>query len=549
MSNAIDTPRPDTASFIAENPIFYSLSRPVIKSIASKLITRQYQPDEIIFRENDPGDSFHIIREGHVRAVQIREGRELVLSEMGFGEGFGEMALMSDQPRSATIRAVDNVETLVLLRNDFDILYRQLPELAMQMETLKRQRVSLLESADLDTDQSDKFTVTRHIDLDYSYLDSLMKLNEASGGTEQVEHCKETGQLAREMSKILCPMVSEVILFAGYLHEIGKISLPYDLIVKERCGNPLTAEETEKFRNIYQIAVDILSPNKPLCDSLYFLRFLGENDYRDMPLEAQILRVANDFLEFRSVNYKNLPDEEALERMREGSGTIYQPQVITALEKNIDKYKDIRVEAQLNVMRMMIIALDGKDNYTFHHSMDVRNVGLALADRLGLARKEREYIRIGAELHDVGKIFIDEIILNAPRKLTDEERAIMETHSSRSADFFANIFGMDELANIVRSHHEKYNGAGYPKGLKGQEIPFVARIMAIADVWSALTTPRPYRQPASFPAEKALAIMEDMMAGGHFDPDLFPVFREYVIEEFFDAKSATAAEPNLASRP
>ncbi len=522
----------EIAAFIAGNPLFYSLPRPVVQSIAEKFQVRRFEPEEIIVREGEPGDSFYLIREGHVHVVKYLEGRELVLAELGLGEGFGEMALLIDQPRSATIKALDQVETLVLMRDDFTVLYRRLPDLAVQMNKLLEQRVSLLESEESQGREQEKFTSGRRLELDYSYLDLLMKLNEAAGGHEQVEHCKEVGQLAREMSKMLCPMVSEEILFAGYLHEIGKVSLSRELILKERQGFPLTPEEREKFDHVFEMAVDILAPNRTLHESIGFLRFLGCKDYREMPLEAQILKVADDYLERRSPNYRNLSEEESLAQIHAGAGNLYHPRAIAALEKNVGKYKDLRVEAQLNVMRMMVIALDRKDNYTWRHSMDVRNMGLRLTHALGLGRKEQEYMRIGAELHDVGKIFIDEKILNAPRKLTPEEFEIMKTHAARSADFFADILGMDELTAIVRAHHEKFNGQGYPDGLAGEEIPYLARVMAIADVWSALTTPRVYRVDASgkskaFTPEKALSIMEEM-ADGHFDPEIFPVFQEIV---------------------
>ncbi len=543
MTSPPGTSYEEIADFIASNPLFYSLPRAVVQSIAEKFRVQGFEPDEIIVREGEPGDSFYIIREGHVHVVKYVDERELVLAELGLGEGFGEMALMFDQPRSATIKALDHVETLVLLRDDFTLLFRRLPELAVQMNRLMQQRVSLLESEESRAQEQEKFSSGRRLELDYSYLDMLMKLNEAAGGHEQVEHCKEVGQLAREMSKMLCPMVSEEILFAGYLHEIGKVSLPRDLIIRQRHGEPLTEEEEEKFTHVYEMAVDILAPNKNLHDSVAFLRFLGRGNYRDMPLEAQILRVANDYLERRSATYRNLPEEEALRQIHLGSGTLYHPRAIAALEKNVGKYKDLRVEAQLNVMWMMVIALDRKDNYTWRHSQDVRNMGMRLAERLGLGRKEQEYLRIGAELHDVGKIFIDEKILNAPRKLTPEEFEIMKTHAARSADFFADILGMDELTAIVRAHHEKYNGSGYPDGLEGEGIPYVARVMAVADVWSALTTPRVYRtdpngKSKAFTPERALSIMEET-AREHFDPNVFPVFRE-IVREMIDRGESTS---------
>ena len=123
------------------------------------------------------------------------------------------------------------------------------------------------------------------------------------------------------------------------------------------------------------------------------------------------------------------------------------------------------------------------------------------------------------------------------RKLTDDEFEIMKTHAARSADLFRNVPGMDRLVAIVRAHHEKWNGAGYPDGLQGKDIPFLARVMTLADVWSALTTPRVYRlgedgKARRFTPQKALSIMEEM-SEGHFDPELFPIFSQIVQDEFF----------------
>ncbi len=531
----------EIASFISENPLFESLSRPVIKSIASKIRSCRFEPSAIIMREGEIGDSFYIIREGHVHAVHVRNGQDLILSEMGLGEGFGEMALLTDQPRSCTIRAIDAVHVYVLNREDFSKLYFQFPELALKFDELKRQRVSLLESEGVSESAVAKFALTdkQHGELDYSMLDLLMKLNTAAGGAEQLEHCKETGQLAREMSKILCPMVSEKLLFAGYLHEIGKVSIPRELVERERRGEPLTPEEAEKFAHVSSMSIDILEPDKVLHTELDFIRDLDEHDYHDMRLEAQILKVANDFCELRSVFYRGMSDDDAMEQMRKGSGTLYNPRVITSLCKNIEKYKGVRVEAQLNVVRMIVLALDRKDNYTYRHSVDVRNISLVLADRLKLNKRDRRYVEIGSELHDAGKIFIDERILNAPRRLTDEEFKIMQTHAAHSAEFFTDIYGMQDLAKIISAHHEKYNGTGYPNHLKGDEIPFIARIMTVADIWSALTTPRVYRlgpdgKPKGMPPEKAFSIMEEMNEKGDFDPQIYGEFKDYVQETFLD---------------
>jgi HD-GYP domain-containing protein (c-di-GMP phosphodiesterase class II) len=521
--------------FIANNPLFYSLPRTLIATIAPYFSEREFSANEVVFAEGSIGDCFYILRRGQVQIVQNRDGEELVLSELDAGDGFGEMALMIDQPRSATVRASETVKALVLNRDNFLTLSRSLPALAEKFNKLLAERVSLLECVDQSSHGTERFKATRTKKLDYSYLDLLMRLNQAAGGEAQVEHCRETGKLAKEVSKMLCPMVSDEIFFAGFLHEIGKISLPGELLVRERTGGELTDGEKEKFANIFKAAVDILEPNPTLSEAVSFIQYLDRPSYGEMPLEAQILKVVDDFLMLSSKSYRNLGIEVALAKIHEKSGTLYNPRVVAALDKNLRKFNSVQVDSQLSVLKMMVIALDRKDLYTWRHSMDVRDMGLRLVKRLGLGRKESEYTRIGSELHDVGKIFIDESVLNAPRKLTDEEFAIMKTHAGHSSDFLRDIPGMDELAEIVRAHHEKFDGSGYPDGLRGEEIPFLARIMTIADVWSALTTARVYRlnadgSPMGFDADRAVNIMSDMNSKGHFDPQLFPEFCEIVKE-------------------
>jgi len=526
-------------SFLSANPLFYSLNENVLSSIAQKVQLIEFPAGENIVNEGEIGDSFYLIKEGRVRVLKRtgEDSSELVLSELGQAEGFGEMSLMIDQPRSATVRAIGSVKALKLTKDDFQGLMRTIPSLATKMHLLAGERVSLLESLEADAEAIHKFRADRPFSLEYADLALIMDLNVAAGGTEQMEHCYEVGQLAREMSRILCPMLSEEILFAGYLHEIGKVALSRELILRQREGGELNDEEREAFSHIFRHAVNILEPNRDLHQALSFIGALGETSYQAMPLEAQVLKVADDYLELTSFHCQKLDMEEALSRIKEASGTLYNPRVVAALEKNVRMYRDVRVESQLNVMRMMVRALDIKDDYTYRHSMDVRDMSLRIVDRLGLDRAQREYMRVSAELHDVGKIFIDEEILNAPRKLTDEEFEIMKTHAARSADLFRNIPGMDGLVAIVRAHHEKWNGQGYPDGLSGTDIPYLARVMTLADVWSALTTPRVYRlgddgKARRFTPQKALSIMEEM-ADGHFDPDLFPVFSAIVKEEFF----------------
>lgn len=521
----------EISRFISSNPLFYSLSPQAIDSIAHKFHVKSYTAEEIIFNEGDPGDSFYIIQHGHVKVVKISDNSsELVMALMDPGQGFGEMALLTNQPRSATVKAIDAVCLLQFLRADFMNLIRDYPALMVEMNKLLEQRVSLLETPEIEKAEElrEKFKAARRVETDFSVIDLVSRLNLASGGQAQADHCKETAFLAKEMSKMLCPMVSDEIYTGAFLHEIGKISVNEDILARERIGEPLTADEEAEMDKIFKVALEILEPIKDVRQQISFLEFMDRKDYREMPMEAQILKVAGDFQELINPYYKGKPDQEALLIIRRKSGSLYNPKVISALEATLRKFKEVGVEKQINFIRAINNALDAKDHYTRAHCGHVGEMALRVAEKMGLDRRRMDFLRLGCELHDVGKIWIPLSILNAPRKLTDQEFERMKTHTIESANFFAVIPGMDELTSLVRHHHEKFDGSGYPDLFKGEEIPLLARIMAVADVYSALITKRPYKDP--MPLEKVLSVMESMQPA-HFDPEIFKIFRAIMLED------------------
>jgi HD-GYP domain-containing protein (c-di-GMP phosphodiesterase class II) len=152
----------------------------------------------------------------------------------------------------------------------------------------------------------------------------------------------------------------------------------------------------------------------------------------------------------------------------------------------------------LGTVKSLAAAIDGKDPYTRGHSERVSRFSIAIAQRLGLPDDEVEKIRISAVLHDVGKIGIDDVILKKPAALTDEEFEIMKTHPQKGYKIMSQIPAMKEFLPGMYMHHEMINGKGYPQGLKGDEIPLMARIVSVADTFDAMTTDRPYQQALKF---------------------------------------------------
>jgi putative nucleotidyltransferase with HDIG domain len=169
----------------------------------------------------------------------------------------------------------------------------------------------------------------------------------------------------------------------------------------------------------------------------------------------------------------------------------------------------------LKSLQMISNAVDLKDPYTAYHSRRVAEYSAMMAREIGVDEAEVERIRIGALMHDIGKVAVPSALIRKPSKLTEEEMNLMKTHVEAGASVIEGLEILNRSADIVRHHHENYDGSGYPSGLKGRDIPFGARIVFVADAFDALTTDRPYRKGRS-PGE-ALRILE-ANSNTQFDP-------------------------------
>jgi len=189
-----------------------------------------------------------------------------------------------------------------------------------------------------------------------------------------------------------------------------------------------------------------------------------------------------------------------------------------SLEKSIEKLKLAAKENQelfMNSVRTLAAAIDAKDPYTRGHSERVARYAVVLAKNMGLSAEEVRIIRISALLHDVGKIGIDDRILRKPTALTNEEFEVMKTHPIKGALIMGQIPQLKEVIPGIKHHHEKWSGGGYPDGLKGEGIPLVARVVAVADTFDAMTTTRPYQK--AMPLEYVIRQIKSF-AGKSFDP-------------------------------
>lgn len=166
-------------------------------------------------------------------------------------------------------------------------------------------------------------------------------------------------------------------------------------------------------------------------------------------------------------------------------------------------------------------AMDLRDKETEDHTMRVTALTLNLACHMNMPENELIDIKRGALLHDIGKLGVPDNILLKPGKLTDEEWEVMRRHPALACEMLANLEFLKPALDIPYCHHEKWDGTGYPRGLKGEEIPLAARIFAVADVWDALTSDRPYR--SAWTKNQTLEYIEQE-SGKHFDPRVIEVF-------------------------
>lgn len=190
-------------------------------------------------------------------------------------------------------------------------------------------------------------------------------------------------------------------------------------------------------------------------------------------------------------------------------------------KKKLPTTEDVIVKNYISSLKMLNKILQAKDPYTREHSQRVSEYALVIAQELGLSPDEQEVMRETALLHDIGKVGITEAILNKPDKLNSHEWREIKRHTQIGEDFLEPLKVLHIEQSMVRHHHERYDGKGYPDHLKGEEIPLYARILAVADTYEAMTSARPYRPAKS--SLKAVAELE-RCSGTQFDPKIVEVF-------------------------
>ncbi len=206
----------------------------------------------------------------------------------------------------------------------------------------------------------------------------------------------------------------------------------------------------------------------------------------------------------------------------------FQPEdLLVAVEARLERRRAAELfdshQAHLQTITLLANVIEARDVYTRGHVERVQQSALELGNALGWPLEDRLILEFGALLHDVGKISIPEAVLNKPGPLTPEERHIMQQHTVAGARIIENVPHLRPAKPYVLSHHERWDGAGYPEGLAGNDIPRAGRLMAIVDVYDALTSDRPYHKGMP---PKPRSIFSSAESGRHFDLNMLPVFIE-----------------------
>ncbi|KAB2924421.1 MAG: HD domain-containing protein [Dechloromonas sp.] len=222
--------------------------------------------------------------------------------------------------------------------------------------------------------------------------------------------------------------------------------------------------------------------------------------------------------------------------------TVLLYPVIIALNRDVIRFSQEVLKGNLEMASVLGAAIAKRDSDTGDHNYRVTLYAIRLGDAVGLAAGEMRQLILGAFLHDVGKIGISDNILLKPGRLTAEEFAVMRTHVALGVDIVEQSDWLQGARAVIEGHHEKFDGSGYLRGLRGNQIPLNARIFAIVDVFDALTSQRPYKE--ALPLEQALSII-GKDAGSHFDPQLVERFLD--IAPGIHASIAGAGESALAA--
>jgi len=297
---------------------------------------------------------------------------------------------------------------------------------------------------------------------------------------------------------------------------------PYRILESKRPSEALAMLEQEK---VSLVVVDLVMPEMSGPD---FCRLLKTD--RKTQLIPILMTTSVQGAESEIAGIESGADEFLIKPL--------QPAIVRTRIRSMLRNKALvdSLEEAETILFALAQAVEHRDRYTGLHCERLASLGIALAQALGLSWQDQLAIHRGGYLHDIGKIGVPDAILFKRGLLTDEEWQTMRLHTIRGEDICRPMKTLAPVLPIIRSHHERWDGSGYPDGLSGEDIPLLARILQVADIYDALTTTRPYK-PA-FTHEHAIEIMLEEVRRGWRDPELVPLFAQITQRETTDERSA-----------
>jgi hypothetical protein len=291
-------------------------------------------------------------------------------------------------------------------------------------------------------------------------------------------------------------------------------------------SSPELSAEISGLESFHQSLIDSIPRSAPSLKENYFIvnnsklnpgyGDLHPEPYRFLAVEVEHKDTSYGWLGLVSFNLNHIfrrSELRLLESIAEQLGVVMDN---TNLYRNLERFV-------INVVKSLVQAIEAKDFYTRGHSERVSHFCSLVAEKLSLEPTQKVHLHWASILHDIGKIAIAEHILNKPDTLNHTEYGIIKEHPKKGCDILKPLEQLSDSIPGILYHHERWDGDGYPRGLKKQEIPLLARIIAVADTFDALTSERPYRRSRT--QQEALKIMQEV-SGTQLDPDLVNIFQE-----------------------
>lgn len=304
----------------------------------------------------------------------------------------------------------------------------------------------------------------------------------------------------------------------------------FDLvIVKFNMRDYDGAELIKGLKKIDPDSIIIVLLEEPQANTLKEISRLGVYDFITQPINLEkLFFLIKKGIELHSLAIANRRLTQSLSEHNvslQKQNTLLAKRIEESTKNLTRLYEDLRT-TYMRTIKVLAQAIDARDHYTHSHSENVAKYSVAIAEEMGLSVKEIETIREACELHDLGKIGIIDNILSKPSSLTQEEWEQIKRHPAIGAQILEPLTFLNDVIELVRQHHEHYDGTGYPEGRRGEDIVFGARIINLADAYEAMTSARAYRKTPLTKNEAVAEIKKNR--GTQFDPKVVDAFLRIV---------------------